>query len=106
MKTSPILTSTDKWGNTEQEVSLDCDCGCCKVRFNIVDDKDPNLVIYSLAFLDSYKKTHIGKLKKIWNIIRGKDNYYAEVVRDGKEGVEFKKFFERALEMLKGYKYE
>lgn len=102
MKTSPIITCVNKWGNLEEEVSLDCSCHCCKVVFNITHDKDtPELTIYSLSFLDSYRKNHIGKLKKIWNIIRGKDNYYAEVCREGKEGEEFKKFFERALCMLK-----
>lgn len=84
-----------------KELLIDCDCKCSDgLRVRVDKDRDFNTCYYLIYtsgnwFRDQDEtiwKVISKKLEKIWAIIRNKDYYYAEIVMDGNDFNEFKKY--------------
>lgn len=59
--------------------TLRCECDCTQLR---VEDFEGDMV--SIVFETSYLGKENGWFKRVWNAMRGKETYYAEVIQDRK----------------------
>ncbi len=77
--------------------NLDCDCGCSLLKVNY--DTDGELISlshYSMSYMamqNNFKYRLLNTLKILWNILRGKEYCFYEIVLGSKKEVEdFKEF--------------
>lgn len=82
----------------EDELIIDCDCGCDQgIHFKIADFDDDNYILMTFTNGNYYKEQgpFLGKLKKIWAIIRNKDFYYSDVIMSKVDFERFKEWINR-----------
>lgn len=82
----------------EDELIIDCDCGCDQgIHFKIADYDNDNYILMTYTNGNYYKEqgSFLGKLKKIWAIIRNKDFYYSDVVMSKVDFERFKEWINR-----------
>lgn len=82
----------------EDELIIDCDYGCDQgIHFKIADYDNDNYMLMTFTNGNYYKEQglFLGKLKKIWAIIRNKDFYYSDVVLSKVDFEQFKEWINR-----------
>ena len=82
----------------EDELIIDCDCGCDQgIHFKIADYDNDNYIFMTYTNGNYYKEqgSFWGKLKKIWAIIRNKDFYYSDVIMSKVDFERFKEWINR-----------
>jgi hypothetical protein len=85
----------------ENEVSIDCTCGCCRVnvlKYDWDDEDYPENV--SISFTNNYLAENTNRFQRAWRELMGKRVYHAEACCTTEDAI---KFLEDALKMLKGY---
>lgn len=79
------------------EHSIDCECGCTKLCVSEFNWGEQDVDV-EFAFLTNYLGDEKQRWRAAWNVLKGKEPSYAEVLVPKSEAIEF---LEATLKMLK-----
>lgn len=84
----------------KSEKIVECECGCRKLVIDLSNwgDKEDRDEDVGISFVSSYLGNKRSKLRALWNCLRNKETYYAEVLMTREKAITF---FEEVVEMLK-----
>jgi hypothetical protein len=84
--------------SVRKQVSLECDCRCSKINFEVEDWSLEELgTDYTFSFTSDYLGGKVSRLRAAWRALTGRDVIYAEICTSREDA---KKFLEDCLKVI------